>query len=168
MDESPSGCPGPLRARRLPRPRDCRHRDRGNGDCPNRPQRSSPRLPGHDRAQAGAVERLRPGMSVKVDVQGVAQPAVLLAPRCALVAAGWPARAELGDGRRVEVVLGPCSGQECVVLRGLSEAPTCGLGRGERGHEREPRAPRTLDAMGGPGDGRDGGGDLGLGHGQRR
>jgi HlyD family secretion protein len=67
------------------------------------------------------IERMRPGMSVRVEAQGDTQKAVLIAPRAALAPASSAARARLAGNQRVDVVVGPCSAQECVVLQGLSE-----------------------------------------------
>jgi hypothetical protein len=63
--------------------------------------------------------RMRPGLSVLVEVERAAAPKVLLAPRAALETATKKAR--LRDGTTVDVELGPCNAQECVVTRGLDE-----------------------------------------------
>ncbi|NCO69213.1 MAG: HlyD family efflux transporter periplasmic adaptor subunit [Acidobacteria bacterium] len=65
--------------------------------------------------------RMRPGMSVKIEVVTVDLRSVLLAPRVAIDPAGHPPRARLVGGRLVAVELGPCSNQECVVASGLGE-----------------------------------------------
>jgi HlyD family secretion protein len=74
------------------------------------------------------VERMRVGMSVKVEVEVDRRPAALLAPRVGLQIGAESARALLADGRAVAVVLGPCSAQECVVLEGLEEGTVLGGG----------------------------------------
>lgn len=66
-------------------------------------------------------QRMRPGMSVKVEVVGRSLPDVLLAPRRALDERAEPPRARLRDGGVVEVELGPCNAHDCVVLDGLTE-----------------------------------------------
>jgi len=64
---------------------------------------------------------MRSGLSVKVQIQTVKLAAVLLAPRGALRLDSDPPRARLRNGREVNVRLGPCSEQECVVEEGLKE-----------------------------------------------
>lgn len=65
-------------------------------------------------------ERMRPGMSVRVEVLARAEPGVLLAPRAALDLTGERPRARRADGWR-DVELGACAAQECVVTAGLAE-----------------------------------------------
>ncbi len=79
-----------------------------------------------DRVDPG---RMRPGMSVKVEVTPRRDPSALLAPRAALDLAARPPRARLRDGREVEVRLGPCSAGECVVEGGLAEGTRLGAVR---------------------------------------
>ena len=74
------------------------------------------------------VERMRVGMSVKVEVEVDRRPAALLAPRAGLQIGVESARALLADGRAAAVELGPCSAQECVVLKGLGEGTALGGG----------------------------------------
>jgi HlyD family secretion protein len=80
---------------------------------PRRAFRTRLRLAGLD------VERMRPGMSVRVMVE-TRLPDVLLLPRAALTwrpAAGGPvAEARGADGELHAVTLGPCNAVECVVL----------------------------------------------------
>jgi HlyD family secretion protein len=64
--------------------------------------------------------RLRPGMSVKVEVLGPVRRGVLLAPRAALDLAAQPPRALLAGGGAAPVELGACDPQRCVVLAGLA------------------------------------------------
>lgn len=66
-------------------------------------------------------ERMRPGMSVKVEVLGADRPGVLLAPRAGIDLASEPPRARLAAGGEREVRLGPCGALECVVESGLAE-----------------------------------------------
>ncbi|MGH9457044.1 MAG: HlyD family secretion protein [Thermoanaerobaculia bacterium] len=64
-------------------------------------------------------ERMRPGLSVLIEVERRQADGVLLAPRVSLdVAAG---KARLANGREVDVKVGPCNAQECVVAEGLDE-----------------------------------------------
>jgi multidrug resistance efflux pump len=65
--------------------------------------------------------RMRPGMSVRVDVLGPPLRNALLAPRAGLDFAADPPRARLADGRTAEVRLGPCDAAECAVEAGLKE-----------------------------------------------
>jgi HlyD family secretion protein len=73
------------------------------------------------------VGRMRPGMSVQVEVAGDAAQGVLLVPRRALdfgataAATAATARARLADGGWRAVELGPCDAQRCVVVAGLEE-----------------------------------------------
>jgi multidrug efflux pump subunit AcrA (membrane-fusion protein) len=64
-------------------------------------------------------ERMRPGLSVLVEVERSAAVNVLLAPRAALDTHAKKAR--MRDGKTVDVELGPCNAQECVVTKGLDE-----------------------------------------------
>jgi multidrug efflux pump subunit AcrA (membrane-fusion protein) len=66
-------------------------------------------------------ERMRPGMSAKVEVLSPPRPPALLAPRAALDLAAEPPRALLADGGEVEVKLGACTSAHCEVLSGLRE-----------------------------------------------
>jgi multidrug resistance efflux pump len=65
--------------------------------------------------------RMRPGMSVRVEVLGPEVKSALLVPRAALdVSAGKP-RALLASGGAAPVKLGACGALECVVESGLTE-----------------------------------------------
>jgi len=65
--------------------------------------------------------RMRPGMSVRVEVMGREVRNALLAPRAGLDLGVQPPRARLAGGRTAEIRLGPCSAGECVVEQGLRE-----------------------------------------------
>jgi multidrug resistance efflux pump len=65
--------------------------------------------------------RMRPGMSVRVEVLGPETRGALLAPREALDFAGREPRALLASGGAAPVKLGPCSASECVIESGVSE-----------------------------------------------
>jgi len=67
------------------------------------------------------AERMRPGMSVKVEVRPKPRDGVLLAPRAGLDLAGKQARARLSSGQDVDVMLGPCNRDLCIVLSGVTE-----------------------------------------------
>ncbi len=73
---------------------------------------------------------LRPGMSVRVDVEVERLPDVLLVPRWALDAAGDAPRVRFADGRWQSVRLGPCTPLECAVTgeleAGAELAPAAG------------------------------------------
>jgi multidrug efflux pump subunit AcrA (membrane-fusion protein) len=66
-------------------------------------------------------QRMRPGMSVRVEVLGPEVKNALLAPRRGLDLATGPPRARLADGRTAAVRLGPCTAAECVVEQGVRE-----------------------------------------------
>jgi multidrug resistance efflux pump len=70
--------------------------------------------------------RMRPGLSSRVVVHAVSQQNALLAPRAAIDFSGVKPRVHLGTGRTVDVVLGACNAQECVVKSGLNEGETLG------------------------------------------
>jgi multidrug efflux pump subunit AcrA (membrane-fusion protein) len=70
---------------------------------------------------ASDTDRMRPGMSVKVEVGLAAQDNVLLAPRAGLDLAGPHPRARLTSGRTVDVQLGPCNRDSCIVEGGVPE-----------------------------------------------
>ena len=70
------------------------------------------------------TERMRPGMSVKVQVVTApdqAEDEPLLIPRAALKPRGHEILAGLADGSWAAVELGPCNPDVCVLLRGLEE-----------------------------------------------
>ena len=66
-------------------------------------------------------ERMRPGMSVRVEVLQPEVRNVLLAPRAGLDLGANPPRALLAGGGTAAVKLGACSASECVVETGLDE-----------------------------------------------
>lgn len=70
---------------------------------------------------ASDPERMRPGMSVRVEVETRSLGEALVAPRAGLDLASDPPRARLSGGRDAEIVLGPCNAQECVVESGVSD-----------------------------------------------
>lgn len=70
---------------------------------------------------ASDPDRMRPGMSVRVEVGLVDRADVLLAPRAGLDLSGPRARARLASGGAVDVELGPCNRDRCVVERGVDE-----------------------------------------------
>lgn len=64
-------------------------------------------------------ERMRPGLSVLAEVERLGAKDALLAPRAAIDTRAKKAR--LADGRVVDVEIGACNAQECVVTKGLDE-----------------------------------------------
>lgn len=66
-------------------------------------------------------EQMRPGLSVKVDVPSVVVDDAVLVPRAALDLGSEPATAMLEDGTSVDVSVGACDAQRCVVESGLAE-----------------------------------------------
>ncbi|HEY0511286.1 MAG TPA: efflux RND transporter periplasmic adaptor subunit [Thermoanaerobaculia bacterium] len=67
------------------------------------------------------TRRMRPGMSVRVEVMGPETRDALLVPRAALDLGGRSPRALLAAGGGAAVKLGACSASECVVESGLAE-----------------------------------------------
>lgn len=65
--------------------------------------------------------KMRPGMSVRVEVAADERPGALLAPRAGLDLGADPPRARLAGGGLAEVTLGPCDAFDCVVEKGLAE-----------------------------------------------
>jgi len=70
---------------------------------------------------AADPQRMRPGMSVKVEVRPAPREGVLLAPRAGLDFDGPTPRARLATGDSVEVKLGPCNVDACVVEGGVAD-----------------------------------------------
>ncbi len=67
------------------------------------------------------VERMRPGMSVKLVIEGPPLAGVLLVPRAAIDWLGDEPRAIRADGVPVPLTLGPCNAFQCVARAGLEE-----------------------------------------------
>jgi multidrug efflux pump subunit AcrA (membrane-fusion protein) len=67
------------------------------------------------------AERMRPGMSVQLEVETAKLDDTLVAPRAAIDMAVDPPRAFLAGGGTRALRLGPCDALECVVEDGLSE-----------------------------------------------
>jgi multidrug resistance efflux pump len=65
--------------------------------------------------------RMRPGMSVRVEVLGPETRDALLAPRAALDLSGRQPKALLAAGGAAPVKLGPCSASECVIESGVAD-----------------------------------------------
>jgi HlyD family secretion protein len=72
------------------------------------------------------IARMRPGLSARVVVHAMTQRDALLAPRVAIDFSGKKPRAFRADGKLIDVVLGACNAQECVVKSGLTEGETLG------------------------------------------
>lgn len=66
-------------------------------------------------------DRMRPGMSVKVEVRPPVREDVLIAPRSGLDFTGTAPRARLASGAAVEVKLGPCNADSCVIESGVED-----------------------------------------------
>jgi multidrug efflux pump subunit AcrA (membrane-fusion protein) len=66
-------------------------------------------------------ERMRPGMSVKVELRRAPLSNVLVVPRGAVVLDGKTARVRMASGELRDVDLGPCDAQACAVDKGLAE-----------------------------------------------
>ncbi|HEY3566754.1 MAG TPA: efflux RND transporter periplasmic adaptor subunit [Thermoanaerobaculia bacterium] len=67
------------------------------------------------------TRRMRPGMSVRVEVMGEETRDALLVPRAAVDFAAKEPRVLLASGGSASVKLGPCSADTCVVESGVSE-----------------------------------------------
>ena len=67
------------------------------------------------------VERMRPGMSVKVEVTPPPREGVLLIPRAGLDWSSGAPRAMLATGGEAEVKLGACNPEVCVLESGVDE-----------------------------------------------
>ena len=67
------------------------------------------------------IEKMRPGMAAKVEVQIREFEDVLLVPRAGLDLSTSDPKALLENGETVSVKLGPCNGLECVSESGLEE-----------------------------------------------
>lgn len=70
--------------------------------------------------------RMRPGLSARVVVHALGNPDALLVPRAALDFSSKQPRARLAGGKLVNVDLGPCNAQECIVKSGLKEGDVLG------------------------------------------
>ena len=64
---------------------------------------------------------MRPGLSARVEIRRELLRGVLIAPRAAIDFSSKTPRARLASGRVVNVVVGSCNAQECVVKSGLDE-----------------------------------------------
>ncbi|MGE3547904.1 MAG: efflux RND transporter periplasmic adaptor subunit, partial [Kofleriaceae bacterium] len=74
------------------------------------------------------AERMRPGMSVKVELPGPgSRNNVLVVPRDAVVFGDKPS-VRLASGDRREVTIGACDAQRCAIERGLAEGDTVRAG----------------------------------------
>ena len=72
-------------------------------------------------------EKMRPGMSVKVEVPGPEIKDALLIPRASIDFSASPTRALLAGGGWAEVKVGACGSLDCILESGLSDGT--GLGR---------------------------------------
>jgi HlyD family secretion protein len=70
--------------------------------------------------------RMRPGLSSRVIIHAMAQQNALIVPRASVDFSGAKPRVHLASGKVVDVVLGACNAQECVVKNGLNEGETLG------------------------------------------
>lgn len=71
-------------------------------------------------------QRMRPGLSARVEIDREAKDGVLIAPRAALDFSGKTPRARLSGGKVVNVNIGSCNAQECVIASGLDEGARLG------------------------------------------
>jgi multidrug efflux pump subunit AcrA (membrane-fusion protein) len=73
-------------------------------------------------------ERMRPGMSVKVELRRPPLANVLVVPRGAVRFEDDKARVRLASGELRDVELGPCDAQGCAVTMGLAEGQAVSIG----------------------------------------
>ncbi len=73
-------------------------------------------------------ERMRPGMSVKVELRRAPLANALIVPRGAVVFGDKDARVRLATGELRDVKLGACDAQGCAVESGLAEGDSVALG----------------------------------------
>lgn len=71
--------------------------------------------------------RMRPGMSVKIDLRRPSAPGLLLAPRGAIVLEDPPAL-RLAGGELRAIKLGACDAQRCVIEQGASDGESVQVG----------------------------------------
>ena len=77
----------------------------------------------------GDPARMRPGMSVKVELSPRRVAGVVVVPRGAVVAgAGAQARVRMASGELRDVTLGACDAQGCAVLAGVAAGEAVLLG----------------------------------------
>jgi len=88
-------------------------------ESPRRPLLRS--FPVSIRLDRSDPQRMRPGMSVRVEALGAETRNALLAPRAGLDLAANPPRARLAGGGTAEVRLGACNAADCVIESGLKE-----------------------------------------------
>lgn len=72
------------------------------------------------------IARMRPGLSARVVVHAMRQTNALLVSRAAIDFSGKKPRVYRADGKLIDVVLGACNAQDCVVKSGLNEGETLG------------------------------------------
>ncbi len=76
-------------------------------------------------------ERMRPGMSVRLEIDEDKRQDVLLVPRTSLRWEGQTPRLVLASGALQEVGLGPCDLQYCILEDGPAEGTSLGLATGD-------------------------------------
>ncbi|MEA2342532.1 MAG: hypothetical protein QOF63_701 [Thermoanaerobaculia bacterium] len=72
------------------------------------------------------MARMRPGLSARVVVHAMRQTNALLVSRAAIDFSGKKPRVYRADGKLIDVVLGACNAQDCMVKSGLNEGETLG------------------------------------------
>lgn len=76
-------------------------------------------------------ERMRPGMSVKVELKRPPLPGAIVVPRGAVVfGSDGKSRVRLAGGALREVDLGPCDAQSCAVTKGVEDGESVAIGGG--------------------------------------
>ncbi len=77
------------------------------------------------------TDKMRPGMSVRVEVKGPVKEKVTLIPRSSLLFSDDGVKALLASGQESDVEIGSCSVEQCIVVSGLSVGTKLG-NRSER------------------------------------
>jgi multidrug efflux pump subunit AcrA (membrane-fusion protein) len=72
--------------------------------------------------------RMRPGMSVKIELQARAVPDVVVVPRGAIAAADGKSRVRMASGELRDVTLGACDAQGCAAESGVAAGDAVVLG----------------------------------------
>ena len=74
------------------------------------------------------TDRMRPGMSVKVELRRPPLAGGLVVPRGAVRFTGANVHVKLANGQLREVELGPCDAQGCAVTKGLTAGERVAVG----------------------------------------
>ena len=76
------------------------------------------------------ADKMRPGMSVKVELRRDIKPNVLIVPRGAVIRDGVVTRVRVANGGARDVTLGACDAQGCAIDAGLADGDVVVIGGG--------------------------------------